>query len=491
MNCFLASIWLTALATGPATDAGPFAEVPLLEVDLAGGRVVAAVDRLPETMGNRLVLMDGARPVGWFRLADRGDGRATFRAVAPLEFTDPQRSRGWLLAPDLEARLMDRWPTYAGLFASIDTVGPGGQSVWVRAGGHQGVRPDDQWLLRVDGQPAARFDVRSVEADHCFCRVAPLAAGLSLRPEQRVELWPGPGLRRRGMARTAAAYVEKRDASYLVWVAALRGVVAPPEPYLDFYRRGRYLGYAAVEDRDELFWYARFVPLGVGPPSSVPPAPPTAPADSAPVSDDAPPPIRVGDTAVIRTTADIELRRFTARVFATGGEGSLINAGEGEGLRPGQAATLVRAGQTLGAVEVVRVQREYSIVRPADRGGVGGTGSAAGGGIALAPGDEIHFGPLPAPPTLAATIELVVQRTLFSARLAGAARPPIGRPLALRSAGRTIGVGVLLMTEGPLACGVALDSSLDASLRPGDTLVLEEEPPPADPPLTTAPAPPP
>jgi hypothetical protein len=171
--------------------------------------------------------------------------------------------------------------------------------------------------------------------------------------------------------------------------------------------------------------------------------------------------VQVGDLAVIRTRADIEGRRFVARVFEARGATALVNAGEADGLRPGESGRLFRQSQRIGEVRVQRVQRGYSSVRTA--------------GADAAVGDAVRFGPPPVPATVVGEVERVVDETLFVARMESAVKPVLMTPLSVCSAGRTVGVAVLLATDGRLGAGLVLEASLVRDLRPGDRLVRGDE----------------
>ena len=188
------------------------------------------------------------------------------------------------------------------------------------------------------------------------------------------------------------------------------------------------------------------------------------PAASQPTTDASPPEaIAVGDEAVVRTSADIQQKRFVAHVFESSPEAVLVDAGEADGLTLGQTVLLTRDGARLGEVRVERVQRGYSVVRC--------VGSWVG--ERPAPGDAMHVGPPPADPVAVAEITAVTDKLLFAASLASKSPPPMLTPLAISSGGRTVGVAVLLAREGSLVCGLALEPSLSTPLRPGDRLLSE------------------
>lgn len=431
------------------------------------------------TAGSELVLAEHIHPravANW--IEDAPDG-PTFAVPTGVTLPEDLRGwRGWILPPDVLGTLVDHWPASADLQAEIDSVGPGGASVWVRAGSNQGVRAGDHWWLRVGGQPAASFDVRHVAADVCFCGVTQLARDMALSPGRVVALWPGPGQRRSGRATSAVAFLEERGSGTRVWIAAPVGADCPPEPHVEFYRGGRYVGHGLVEQRDERFWFARLLPTaadvtersGVNAraisPASIP-ATQTVPT-SPPAPAVAPPRLCVGDDVVIRTQADIEARRFVARVFDLAPAGALITAGEADQLATGDVLTAYRNGAEIGRVAVRMVQRSYAAVGPPD--------SEVAPAFELRVGDELRVGPLPPPPVVVGSVHQVTGESLFTARLTSAAPPP-GTPLSVRAAGRTVGVALLLATSGGEAGGIVLPSSQTRPLAPGMQLIIEPDPP--------------
>ena len=106
-------------------------------------------------------------------------------------------------------------------------------SVWIAAGDRHGVAVGDCWWQRVSSQPVARYDVLWAGDDVCFCRVAPLVAGLQPARGAVVSLWPTPGQRRAGRATTAVAFIEDADLGQIAWVAAPPRVDVPDEPRVD------------------------------------------------------------------------------------------------------------------------------------------------------------------------------------------------------------------------------------------------------------------
>lgn len=433
---------IALLLAQQAATGGPRAIV-IQHVNLEAREVlISATDCSVTAPATRLLLAATGGPFAWAALTETRDGQAVFKLFCPDGITPQAPWRAWLVGPDLVADLIPHWPDHAALQADIDSLGPGGQSAWVRAGTNQGVAVGDSWWLRIAGQPAARLDAVFVAAEVSFCTAIPLASTPALRPGARVALWPAPAERRAGRGSSAVAYLEERDNGTLVWVAAPPNVKCPPEPRLDFYREGRFLGQGLVERHDGLFWYARFTPAG---------------ADA----------LRIGDEAVIRTQTDIDERRFVARIFELTSTGALLNAGEADGLAVGDTLVLIRDGGAAGKVTVRDVQRGYAVVGPPE-----GDDEAA---LALHVGDELRFRAPAASPRTVGVVERVIGDMLFIARVTSPA-VPVGTPLAVRAAGRTVGVAVLVTAEGSRGGGFALPCSLTQPLAAGMELVCETAP---------------
>ena len=455
--------WLALVALGwsraEADGDAPIAPVEARLLGSVGPRAVLAVaDRPAWGAGGWVVGACDGEPLGWFEEAGARDGRPVFVSRHAVDAgLASGRLVAWVVGPDCVAHFRERWPLEAQLWARIDTVGLGDQSVWIDAGSQQAVQVGDCWWYRVAGQPVARYDVRLVGSGICYCRVVPLVAGLRPRAGEMVSLWPAPGLREQGRAVSAVSFVETREDGQVVWVAAPPATVdTPAEPRVEFRRAGDYVGSGVVERRDARFWYVRTLP-------------------GACAGD-----VHVGDDALIRTVADIRNRRISARVFELTSAGGLINAGEIDGLSAGDVGTVYRAGNRIGRVRLTKVQRAYSVAQLTEDGERPVTSRATPStesqpqtkAEGLQRIDEVHFGRPPPPPVTLGMIERVVDRTLFSARLANEASPPLLTPLMLRRADRTIGVAVLLDATDGQALGLALARSLTDLPAAGDELSL-------------------
>ncbi|GEM_PF-1325347 len=462
----LSSLILLILHSAPWPAVSP---AELKAVNFTAGLVkVAKTADTTFPDNTELVVAAEVVPVGRFRLTGQGADHATFARQEPIVYAGSGRLRAWFVWPRPSAQLWEKWPAEADFMARIERVGPGMRGVWIDAGANSGIQPGMSWWQRIDGQPVVRFDVLSVEADACYCSAARLAANAPIRRNDRVALWPSPGRRRTGTAASAASYIERSEERTIVWVAAPRGVEVPPEPHVDFFHGAQYVGHGVVESADNLFWYARLIEGGA-----------KGGGDRAEQA----PPIAVGDSAIIRTRADIEARRFPARVFEISADGALINAGEWDELSLGQAGSLYRGGEKIGEVQIARLQRSYAVIQPAEvppepaatrpasqMPSTEGP-SARQPTVLPAIGDVVWFSDPPAPPVDLAEIDNVVDGNLFSARALADVQISALTPLRVRTDDAGSGVALVLASDGQRICGVVLECSLAAPLRPGAIIV--------------------
>ncbi len=339
---------------------------------------------------------------------------------------------GYYVAPAALGGLAAELPHPLGVFGEIDSIEPGGRNVWISVGSAFDVRPGNRFWQRQGGQPVARFETLFVDSAVALARCVPLAAGYRPRPGERVELWPSPADRRDGRLRSAVTFVPT-GAGGQVWLAAPSGAECPSEPQIDFYRAGRFLGNGALERADERFWYVR--PL----------------AASFPVG------LQVGDDAEIRTLADVDARRFRARVFSSSGGGALINAGEVDGLEPGMAASAWRADQPLGPVTIGRVETSFSVVDAA--------------GLALL--DEVRFGAVDASPPRerVGAVERTEGTELAVARMIDSWSGSFEQRLLVERDGRLVGVALCVAALDGRAVFFCPRELQPARIEPGNWLV--------------------
>lgn len=380
----------------------------------------------------RLVLLDRTRPIalaepmpngppGVFRLSESAQAR--LRAAA--------RPAAWLVPSAAAARPAD-WPAEVPLCATIEALNPAREAAWLDAGTRHGIRPGDTFWLRVPRQPAARLDVLLATEDLAFARITPLARDIEMDIGQTVSAWVATPDRPEGGARSAVAHVSRNAGEMVVWVAALPGIDTACEPHLDFYRAGRWLAHARVQRADDRFWYAGLI----------------SEAGQMP---------QVGDNVRVRTQAEIDGRRVTARVFELADKGAVIDAGERDRFVVGQSVMVYRSGEFLTRAEILHVQHTYAIVTPTARPGEPP--------VALAIGDEIHLTPPAPPPVPVGAVASLVDETLVTVRLTADA--PLGTPLAIERDGEPAALIVLLAADGAAAAGYVVPRSSAAPIAPG------------------------
>jgi hypothetical protein len=440
-----AAILITAVSATLAHAGDAITPVDIGAVDIVTGRVEVhpqpPAPAVHPSDGRRLLLARGIQPLGLLDADASGPaGEAWFRLRRPLPAGARAGDlRGWLIAPNLARELRPSWPVEFPILARIDSVGPGQRCVWIAAGRRDGIIDGDGWWLRRDGQPFARFDIRLLDDDLCFCGVTPLVADVRLAAADVAETWPAPADGRTGALRSAVSFERSRDGAQEVWIAAPPGADRPVDRPVDFFRRGAYVGHGVVERGDGRFLYIRSLPAAGGGP------------------------IEVGDDAVIRGRGAVRRGALPARVFQISGGELFINAGEFDGLALGDRGAVWRDGRSIVDVQVVDVESGHARVRA--------TPSEIDVGVRRL--EEVRFAEAGNGPTPIGIIESVVDGVAFAARFDSTADAPLRRPLSVRSADGPAGVAVLIDARPPAAVGVAVDSSLRAALAAGMQLFLD------------------
>lgn len=362
------------------------------------------------------------------------------------EFPSDARPHVWRVQREAIALLANSWPHEAPFISTVDSVGPAGESVWIRAGTNAGIHVGQSWWRRVNGQPHLRFDVRFVSEDVCHCRCIRLAAGARVASGDAVELWPGPGDIREGRLRSAVSYIDTGQDDPFVWLPRIKPTMCPADPRFDFYRNGEYVGYGVAERADERFWYVRLLKqAGTSP-------------------------LQIGDDAICRTFQDAAAGRIRARVFAKSKEGWLVSAGEAEGLKPGQTGTAYRKNQRLGSVELRRVQEAYcttsDVFAPTDSK----NSSPSSERPALQLLDEIRFDPQPPHHEPTARIRSIASGGFIVASLGN--QTPLNQCLLIEDEGRVVGVAAIFAIVDGAGVGMILGESLLAPAKAGQTMHL-------------------
>lgn len=393
--------------------------------------------------------------------------RAESALTEIFDATSAESLRAWLIRDSVVVEALPDWPDGAPLVAHVESVGPGAASAWIDLGSAGGVRVGDEFLALIRGQPALRFDVRSVESDLAWCRMTRLARGATVAAGDPLFAWPTPAERRRGAARAIVCYIEQSAGSEVLWIARLPREDVPHEPRVEVFHDGRYVGFASVERHDALFWYARVLPA--------------AAAGQ----------VAVGDTAVIRTRADIAASRISARVFDRNEYGALITAGEEDGIAAGQVARALRGDRSLGLVEVLRVTGGYATIRPvvpppgpASRNAMPSSRSGLETAAATAPVelerlDEIRFAAPRMPDRVVGRI-LSADGDAVVIGLAVALPLKRGQVLGVRGDDDSVGVAIVLDAADDRAVNCApaylLPQSHASPIRPGAAVLQPAAP---------------
>lgn len=436
------------------TDSGWAQSQPALQTPLVTELTVAAVrlvppsvefaaaedfnpsqDRIACGLGTVMIPLDGLP-------TKTGDGsRYSVSLKIPPGTSTDARPRLWKIRRDALALLSTEWPSGVPQLSTIDSVGPGGEAAWVRAGKLSGIRVGSSWWRRVSGQPLMRLDVRFVAEELCFCRCVQLAAGARLNPGDAVELWPGSGEAREGRLRTAVSFIDVGKDDPFVWLPRISPRACPADARFDFYRDGKYVGFGVAERSDDRFWYARLLRQ----------------AGSQP--------LQVGDDAVVRTFQDAVAGRIRARVFARSKEGWLATAGEAEGIKPGHVGVVYRDRQPIGSVEVRRVQDAYcttgDLLEPARSAGA--PQPAERRSLHLL--DEIRFGGEEKVGNRIGTIREIIPGGFVTVDVAAPAL--LNRALCIQSRDQIVGVAALFHAQESHAVGMIIEESLLANVQPG------------------------
>lgn len=402
-----------------------------VDIQLDGGVATIASEHTPEDAAeesarfDRLLVVTDRGPLGWFELAP--DGRTYRRVVGPVALEVLDNARGWAVADDIVAGVGDRWPAAIPIRAALETVGPGARTAWLRAGSIYGVGRGDCWWARTAGQPVARFDVLDVTPQLAFGRLVPLAANVDLREGVVFESWA------RRAKRVGRSGVCAIGSDSLIWIALPRDFV-PRELRVVLERAGKPIGRGVLERTDARFGYVR-------------PSPATAAAA-----------VRVGDAARLEAPG-IGARRGV-RTFVQEDGARLIDAGELDGVRRGQRASVLAGGEVVGQIVVTRVQPAYA--------GVAWSGQRPAAPVP--PVARVVF-EAPARPRALAVVDAVVDGSVFVATVGGAPCP-VGTVLAIDHASELIGAAMVVEVAAGRAIGFAIRRAQQQPPRVGDVLRL-------------------
>lgn len=409
-------------------------------------RVTVRASELVDRDYAELILLDGAlssvarlqfdreSPQGWVYLGTLSPSPPL--TSQPLNAPPPGGSLHayWLDSSGLRTQLATA-PVAGDFFTTVNAVGPGNQSVWINAGAQDGARVGDGWWLRVNGQPAARFETLLVAARLSFARVTPLAADVPLWPGQRVAVWPNPLDERLGHLRSAVARVEMREALCIAWIARPPGAALTGEMHVEFKRGGATIALGALERSDALFAHVRVIAQFL-------------PSQSNKSPGQACCAVQVGDSVEFRTPADIQAGRYLVRLFAPRTGEFLINAGEPESIERGASGAVFRNGQPVGRARIERVQSGYSVIRPETSA------------VEFAVGDVFQLQPSTVSERLQGQVERVVAGRLLDIRPAADSTLATNDLIALYDGGEVVALACIVdAIRGGRAAAVVLEAT--------------------------------
>lgn len=456
LTSVLALIGLTD-AAGAATCADCVRRAEILELGAADGQcraVVRALEGLSRDTSTLIVLdrVSGALVAAMSSFVQSGSNwiATTRRASGDLHGPLPAAAACeayWIDETGLRAELSDG-PAGGEFFTSINSVGPGNQTAWLNAGALDGCRVGDTWWMRINGQPAARFETLLVAPTRSFARVTLLAADVPMRPSGRVAVWPSPHDERSGRMRSALARLESHEGMQVAWAARPPGPALPRDTHVEFKRRGETLALGMLERSDELFSYVRVVAL----------LPPVLSSPASPVGLE----LQVGTALEFRTQADVREGRFLPRVFRMDSGRWLINAGEPEGLKLGESGVVSRNGQRVGTAHVERVQSGYSIIRPDHPE------------VQLLIGDAWKRDGADSGPHFTATVSEIVDGRLLRARIEPLQSIQSGELLAVYLAGRVAAVACVVRADSASLIAVVLCATQQEEITTGAVLMASE-----------------
>ena len=398
--------------------------------------------------GSRLALIGGDRPLGVFDYVRKEGAGAVFAGRRLDGAVTPANCGGFVIDSGWAVELFGNWPEGCEFYARINRLSPGRRTLWLDLPDAGAWAEGTHWWLRLNGQPAAQLETLLVARPVGFCRVTPLAADIPLHEDDWVSLWPAPADRRVGTIRSAVANFTRTRDGESIWIAWPPGGGVSDGAHIEFRRGGRVIALGLVSRHDERFGYVRRL-------ADLPNSPDVEAERSE---------LRVGDEALVRGPSAIASGRFEARVFAQSDAGWMINAGEPEKMKRDAVGTVYREGAALGPARIVRLQPEYSLIRPVDAS------------TRFALGDVFSQSvPIDRRPVRVGSVTAVVDRLLVRIAREAGARLEAERPLALAKGAQRIGVVAILDTTFDGAIGYVLPESLAGEVPEGATVLQDTD----------------
>lgn len=353
----------------------------------------------------------------WLVLGGDNNARLVTGAVDDAFAAFPPRA-AWRFERDWDLRQLTSWPAGAELVASIDSVSPQKDGVWITAGAEQGAAVDGWWWARRRGQPVARIQIVSVAAGYSFGRLELIASDYAPKPGDAITRWMRPSDLRSHVVRTAIVAIDETTGdggadARAVWIAAPPVGAWASGPRVIFQRDGVRLGAGMVDHRAELIWRVR---VGAG----------TDPET-----------LRVGDEALARLgDADGEVDARFGRVFDREAAGALVDLGEIDGIRDGLHGVVIAAAGAEHPVEVARLQRSYCVIRAVESSE-----------FEAPVGALVCFGPRPVVPQLG-FVESVADGGIVWAQTHPDLSPPVGVLVSIHDGGHCAAAALVVANVG-------------------------------------------
>lgn len=295
-------------------------------------------------LGDRLVHLagDGRAAIGRVILIDEGHFAAKF-GFGPLPAPEDELSA---VAADAPIRMRPWLPDGATLWARVDaiaasastpTTAPAATSpaVWLDRGLRDGLRPGDRLLAVRRGLPLMRLELDTVHPAAALATAVPLVADAHLVPGDLARLWPAPQAAPGGGWQTSVLIVREVDNAIEAWLPGDRADGLTLGDRWEITRDGEYVDLVEITEFRPRFAIARGG---------------QAFARSR---------IRIGDSALRRTTEGIASRRSAMRVFRLEGRYCLLNAGENDNIAEGQRVAVVLPDGALTWLVVETVKIDY------------------------------------------------------------------------------------------------------------------------------------
>lgn len=247
-----------------------------------------------------------------------------------------ERDIGILIDSSCAHHYREHSPRTAGIYSTLEHLGPGSVNGWLSAGSFDGLRVGDLLLVLRKSLPIAQARISVIDAHRSAVELTPLTANVIAKAGDPASLWPTPWNARAGLVRTTVLAVTQQGPDPVVTLAGGNAVRFRTGQSFEFHRAGRFIGLGEAIRVDDRLCQVRFA-------ESLSREPP-----------------RVGDVAIRRAEKIFGHQATPGRIFRIEGEYCLVNVGEREGVRRGQDLLVVRSGTPLARLAVRTVKVDYS-----------------------------------------------------------------------------------------------------------------------------------